>query len=413
LIGLIAGESIARSSRVRRSSALAPGVHRGLLVAVSVVGNNLPDLDLLYSYHPFAHDPRARLDYLLQHRGYTHTVLVCVALAMLLYGAVEVWARSRRVSLARHDRLVIAGAALFGVMLHLAMDSLNSYGVHPFWPLHNRWFYGDSLFIVEPLYWVAALPLFFTVRSRTARVILAVAPVIALLLCLLTGMATATWCAGYASLAVAMLFVGARASQSVAAFVSASVAVIVTALFVVCSSVAAHRIDAVAAADFSAGRVIDRVLTPAPLNPLCWNVLLLETRGDRYSVRAGMLSIFPALLPAQKCPSTSSNPPATSVLVPRRVAMSGQVQWVGEFAMSQAQLASLVSSHCQAAALMRFARVPFAAELDHQWMMGDLRFERGRGGGMASIDLSPLPPGECPSPVPWTPPRADLLDLRR
>jgi inner membrane protein len=412
LIGLIAGETLARASHVRPESPLAPGARRGLLVAVSVVGNNLPDLDLLYSYRPFAHDTRAKLDYMLQHRGYTHTVLVCMALAMLLYGAVEIWARWKRVSLARHDRLVIAGAALFAVLLHLAMDFLNSYGVHPFWPWQDRWLYGDSVFIVEPLYWAAALPLFCTVRSKSARVILALAPVIALLLCLLTRMATPVWCAGYGLLAGAMLIVGARASASVAAFVSAGVAGAVTALFVVCSSLAAHRIDAIAAAVFTTDRVIDHVLTPAPLNPLCWDVLLLETREDRYFVRSGVLSISPALMPAQRCPSLSSARLA-SVLRPLPASLSGEIQWIGEFAMSRAQLSSLVASHCQAAALMQFARAPFAAELQHRWVMGDLRFERGRGAGMASIDPGPVSSGECRSPVPWTPPRADLLDLRR
>ena len=34
-----------------------------------------------------------------------------------------------------------------GTLLHLGMDFLNSYGVHPFWPIQNRWVYGDSVFI--------------------------------------------------------------------------------------------------------------------------------------------------------------------------------------------------------------------------------------------------------------------------
>lgn len=413
LIGLIAGESIARSSRVPGQSGLPFETRRGLLVTVCVIGNNLPDLDLLYSYHPFAHDARAKLDYMLQHRGYTHTVLVCIALAALLYGAVEVWARWRRVPLARQDRWAAAGAALFAVLLHLAMDSLNSYGVHPFWPLQNRWFYGDSVFIVEPLYWAAALPLLFRARSKTARVILALAPSIALMLCLLTGIATAAWCVGYALFSAAMLFIGARASAPAAAFSSAGVALLVTAMFAVCSSVAAHRVDAIARADFAGDLVVDHVLTPAPLNPLCWDVLLLETRADLYFVRSGVLSISPAVMPPQRCLRTSINRPAPSLIAPLSASASGQVRWAGEFSMSRAQLASLVASHCQAAALMQFARAPFAAQLRNGWLIGDLRFERGRGIGMASIDLGPSSFGECAPSVPWTPPRADLLDLGR
>jgi len=62
---------------------------------------------------------------------------------------------------------------------------------------------------------------------------------------------------------------------------------------------------------------------------------------------------------------------------------------------------------------MQFIRAPFAATVSDQWMIGDLRFDRERGGGMASIDLGPLTSGACRSAVPWTPPRADLLDLAR
>jgi len=411
LIGLIAGESIACSSYARRESGLAPGARRGLLVTLCVVGNNLPDLDLLYSYHPFAHDTQAKLDYLLQHRGYTHTVLVCMLLAAISYAAVELWARWKRVSLAHHDRLLLAGVALFGVMLHLAMDFLNSYGVHPFWPLQNRWLYGDSVFIVEPLYWVAALPLLFTVRSKTARVMLALAPLIALVLCLLTGLATPVWCAGFALLAIAMLCVGAGASASAAVFTSAGVAVAVTAMFVICSHLAAHRIRAIAAADFAGDQLVDHVLTPAPMNPLCWDVLLLEIRDDRYAVRSGVLSILPALVPAQRCPRISNKQSAASPLVPLAAPVSAEVQWMGEFAMSRAQLASLVALHCQAAALMQFSRAPFTTKLQHQWVMGDLRFNRGRGADITSIGVGPPSSGECRSPVPWTPPRADLLNV--
>lgn len=411
LIGLIAGESIARASRAREAD-LAPDTRRHLLVTVSVIGGNLPDLDLVYSYHPLSHGTQAKLDYMLQHRGYTHTVVVCLVLAALLYGAVEVWARWRRLVLTRHERGLIAGTSLFAVLLHLGMDFLNSYGVHPFWPLDNRWFYGDSVFIVEPLYWAAALSLFFLVRSIPARIVLALAPLLGLLACMLLQRATPAWCAGYASLALVMLFVGKRASPSVAAFASAGVAIAITALFVIAGGVAARRIDAIAAADFSGDRVIDHVLTPAPMNPLCWDVLLLETRGDRYGVRLGVMSIAPAVIAARQCPRTSGTRPTTAGVTPLAAPASAVIQWSGEFVMSRALLAGLVAGHCQVAAAMQFIRAPFAAPFQQQWRVGDLRFDRERGGGLASIDVGPLTSGTCHSPVPWTPPREDLLDLR-
>jgi inner membrane protein len=58
---------------------------------------------------------------------------------------------------------------------------------------------------------------------------------------------------------------------------------------------------------------------------------------------------------------------------------------------------------------MQFARAPFAADSAGRWIIGDLRFARERAGGMASIELGPPVTGACRRPVPWTPPRADLL----
>jgi len=303
---------------------------------------------------------------------------------------------------------------LLGVALHLGTDALNSYGVHPFWPLDNRWLYGDSVFIAEPLYWAAALPLFFVVRSTTARVIVALAPMLAVIVLLRLHLESPAWSAEYVLLGLVLFFVGARTSAATAAFTAAGVVVAVTAMFIVAGATAARHIDAIAAADFPGDRVIDHILTPVPANPLCWDVLLLGTRGDRYMVRLGVLSISPAMLPAQRCPRTSGTRSATALIAPlTESASSSEIQWVGEFSMSRALLAKLAGSHCRAAALMQFARAPFASDLESQWVMGDLRFDRTRGGGMASIDVGAPSDGECRSPVPWIPPRADLLDSRR
>jgi hypothetical protein len=64
------------------------------------------------------------------------------------------------------------------------------------------------------------------------------------------------------------------------------------------SKTPAHRVAAPAAADFPGARMVDHVLTPRPLNPLCRDVLLLEIRGARYTIRRGVLSDAPALIPA-------------------------------------------------------------------------------------------------------------------
>ena len=425
LIGLIAGESVAQTTRVR-DSGLSQQSRRALLVTLFVVGGNLPDLDLIYSFRGLADSTGAKLDYMLQHRGYTHTVLGCVILALLLYLAVLLWQRRRAVVLTRRDRAVLAGAALCAVLLHLAMDFLNSYGVHPFWPLQNRWYYGDSVFIVEPLYWVAAAPLLFVVRSAPARLAVGLALVAALALCWFSQRVLAVWCVGLGALLLVLLVVGARASQRAATLTSAVVMSAVTVMFLAAGGVAAQRVEAIAAGELPAGRVLDHVLTPAPMNPLCWDVLLLETSGDRYTVRSGVLSNLPVLLPAQRCPGASGDRAPMAPLQPLAAAATGvagllgpasasvrsdprELIWYGEFTMSRALLSELVASHCDAAALMQFIRVPFASGLGRGWVMGDLRFAAERGGGLATIVLGPPEWGECRRSVPWVAPRADLL----
>jgi inner membrane protein len=42
-----------------------------------------------------------------------------------------------------------------GVILHVLMDLLNTYGVRLLMPFSQHWFYGDVLFIIDPWLWLA------------------------------------------------------------------------------------------------------------------------------------------------------------------------------------------------------------------------------------------------------------------
>ena len=408
LIGLIAGESVGRTTRAREPG-LAPDVRRGLFVAIAAIGGNLPDLDLVYSYRGVPHDTQGKLSYLLEHRGYTHTVLGCLVLTLLLYAGVEWWLRYRRLAVTRRDRFELLAMSMFGTFLHLAMDFLNSYGVHPFWPVQNGWFYGDSVFIMEPLYWAAAAPLIFTVRSKVVRVVIALALLAGLAAGLFLDLVPGLACLAYVVLAAALLIIGWRASARTAAITSAVAMLTVTAAFVTGGYLAARRVDAIAAADFPDGHVIDHVLSPGAMNPLCWDVLLLETQGDRYTARHGVVSHAPGLIAAARCPTLPGNGPTVAPLAEVPAADSAGMHWIGEFEMSKTELAQIVAGNCNAAALMQFARAPFVAERGREWVIGDLRFPGQRGDGIADIDLNRDSPGACSKRVPWTPPRAELL----
>src|SRR3569833_815379 len=161
LIGMVAGEAVARLPPASKGG-LSAESRRGMLVTLATVGGNLPDIDLVLTYRGFVRD---KLGYLLEHRGYTHTVLGCLVLATLLYVSVEGWARHRRLSLTRNDHLTLAAVAVGATKLQLGMDALNSYGVHPLWPIYNGWIYGNSKKKKKPQNWLAAAPLFFVARS--------------------------------------------------------------------------------------------------------------------------------------------------------------------------------------------------------------------------------------------------------
>ena len=77
--------------------------------------------------------------------------------------------------------------------------------------------------------------------------------------------------------------------------------------------------------------------------------------------------------------------------------------------MSRAELQSLTRDNCEAAAFSRFARALFISRREEQWLIGDLRFDREPGLGLAELALNNNPTS-CPRHVPpWTPPRSDVV----
>ncbi len=444
MIGLIAGESVARWTSDSAAAAAAhgasgrPGIaapaRRALSIAAFTIGGNLPDLDLLASYRGLA---RGKLEYMLQHRGYTHTILGCLVLGLLLYAVLELVARARRLPLSGRDHRLLLFAALAGTLLHLFMDYLNSYGVHPFWPLDNRWYYGDSVFIVEPLYWIAAAPLLFVQRTGLARAFVAMVVGLAIVLSILRrDLVPVPFIGAEIALAAGLFAAGRRLAAPAAVFASLAATLIVTAVFIACggAATAASRRLAQAAifpAEASGGardqpRLADHVLTPMPANPLCWDLILIHEQGTRMRLRHGVLAIAPTLMPASGCPARLGGDGTTAPLVPVQQTSRNSVRWLGELEIPAGAFAALAQRSCAANALMQFARAPFLARLDGFAVIGDLRFDREPGLGFSEIavrevsstDHAPIAsPADdsrdasiaCPPTPPWIPPRAELL----
>lgn len=120
-----------------------------LAVPALLIGANAPDVDA-FTYFV---DPVAALDL---RRGWTHGVLAMVVLpvvlTLLLMGIDAVTRRAGwNRSAAANPRALLLVSSL-AVLSHPLLDLLNTYGVRLLAPFSWRWFYADTLFIVDP--WV-------------------------------------------------------------------------------------------------------------------------------------------------------------------------------------------------------------------------------------------------------------------
>ena len=396
LAGLAVGELLHRTLQ-SEDGAAAQSTRRRMLLVSCWAANNFPDLDLLLrSRLP------APLDYLLDHRGHTHTLLYALPQALLIAALVWLlWPAARRLLGASGTaRRGLALAVGLGLGMHIGMDFLNSYGVHPFYPLDSRWFYGDTLFIVEPVLWMAfGAPLAMMLPRRWMRIGAALAFVLVLgalvsrdflswgsVLGLFAGAAALACLQGRAGLAGRsaiigglLLAIGFAGAQS---FISAHGKRLVQAHLL--------HLD-------PATRVLDIAMAPLPANPLCWTFVSLEqARGAAtYRLRRGMYSPAPALTGLADCPAALS----TATLAGTRQVGLG---WQEEFALSRLQA---LAATCRGNAWLRFARMPVL----RPETATDARFSSGAANfstmALGQPDLSP-----CPAGIPqWAMPRADLV----
>lgn len=133
--------------------------------AALVLGANLPDVD------GFAYFVGSGVDALGFRRGWTHGVLAMAVLPLLLTGGLLGWARVRRVSSGstRVDPGWLLALSAIGILSHPLLDLLNTYGVRLLMPFSGRWFYGDTLFIIDPWLWLILGAGLFLARRRVRR----------------------------------------------------------------------------------------------------------------------------------------------------------------------------------------------------------------------------------------------------
>jgi inner membrane protein len=355
---------------------------RRTFFAAGVVAANLPDGDLVYT-----RITPAPLGALLHHRGHTHTVagLVVPGLAM---AAVCLLPRVRDgVPPAMRGRLwMLIAVALAS---HLVLDGWNSYGVHPFWPLSSRWFYGDAVFILEPWIWLLlGVSAVANTMNAAARVGIGVALVgIVSLGAFFRQVPVVAFIALLGSALVLGLMLRRRTRR-----VQAAVALTLMVTFVATLFGLRELSRAEILADLgppARPRVVDVVLSPNVANPLCWTALAIvrDESGARYELRRGDV----ALATRSGCGDERTR----------------AVVWNAPRTQSLAELRALYRTDCWVRGWLQFGRAPEIAD----GAISDARYGGTSRGNFTTMALKP--PAEaarCPANLTaWTPPRADLL----
>jgi inner membrane protein len=275
-----------------------------LATATLVIAANAPDIDIVTaawgSYGSLA-----------LRRGITHGPVALLLLPLLVTGAVLLYDRLRRLR-RRPDApparpLPVLALATLGVLTHPALDWLNTYGIRLLMPFSDRWFYGDSLFIIDPWVWLMlAAPLVgMYARGRRGTILWAVFGIVAAALVMLAPgvppLARGLWLAAAAVLITHVVVSRRREAAHLPAAAGAMtgttdepsrrglnsargarVAVAAAAVYILLMIVAEVAGSArVVAEAGAAGIVVDDVmLAPVPANPLGGEVVVVS--GEVY-----------------------------------------------------------------------------------------------------------------------------------
>src|SRR5690606_37133722 len=150
----------------------------------------------------------------------------------------------------------------------------------------------------------------------------------------------------------ALVYAGRRLPARVALTLGIGVWIATTAGFVTASRLVGQRVDALAAAQLPRAHPVDRVLTPMPVNPICWEVILVQKEEGTLVLHLAILSAATAWIPAENCPGRDPDAPTTAPL--QRVAAEDThiLIWHGEVRARPNRLVDLWHENCRIDALM-------------------------------------------------------------
>ncbi len=291
---------------------LSPGA-----VALSILAANSPDADILAL-------AGGRWAYLQNHRGITHSIVGALALALLLplafYGGELLLARLRkRKPVTRLRGLIIV--SLVVTATHPLLDWTNNYGVRFLLPWNSRWFYGDLVFIMDPVFWVVLGGAAFLVTSKTKSqnaiwLVLAAIPTFLIFFGPVGrgGLANALplrviWITALVVLVVLYtLQAGARWGARIPRVAVGIIVIYVAGLFAA-HAVALRRLSAVAPVVTGNEHAIAMAAMPTLANPLLWLcVVETESSAYRFELKLGRGELKPTNIVHYQKPTSFLSP---------------------------------------------------------------------------------------------------------
>src|SRR6478672_10475959 len=115
-----------------------------------ILSANLPDADSFVARWLGAQP-------IAEHRGFTHGVGGLVVLPLLVTATFLLVEKLRESKEGRIRPWAMLLVAFLGTLSHPLLDWMNTYGVRLLEPLSHRWFYGDTLFIMDPWIWLMGI----------------------------------------------------------------------------------------------------------------------------------------------------------------------------------------------------------------------------------------------------------------
>jgi len=395
------GEEATENTVQTTSEVSTPSLPAMPFFLASIFANNFPDLDLFVTLFT-----EPRLGYILHHRGHTHTFLFVILQWFAIMAGFWGYARWKGWNWQKDHWKWLGGLVALGGFVHIGMDSWNVYGVHPLWPFDNRWYYGDFVFIIEPLIWLSLIPwLLAVVQRRWTRNLLIF--FYGLSFVALSVAYLGIWWYPLTILVLAFSYgftVRFRLPLAMKALVSISTVVLVLMVLLIGS----RWSRATLVETFERGgkeKVLDLAIMSYPSNPFCVGFIStsLHKKTQDYIARRGTFSLWPKVM---DCPvfERDATAPVKQLPIAASPKVGGFIGKMKTFRKPRAELLKLENEHCRVRAILQFVRSPYWKITKHAIFFGDLRFDRRKGLDFSDFQLR-LKPKNCPTMLPpWIPP---------